>query len=185
MKKVLIFVISIALIASFAVGCSRNAEQPEPSQNNEEQQEQQPQFVEREIVLFYPDGGNNFLLHEFRKVTVKEDIAVEDMVRIVLGELVKGTDNSELKSIVPRETEILSVKLDDDEVTIEFSEEFLAMDYSNKEKKLQTYSVVNSLSELGIKKVNILVKGNPIEEYYTVLADEMPFSRNDELMPSK
>jgi len=50
---------------------------------------------------------------------------------------------------------------------------------------LQVYSTVNSISELDIKNVNILIENNLIQEYYTSLKEEMPFIRNDELIPSK
>jgi len=81
MKKLLVIVICLILIAGFAVGCSKNTQQPDTPQDTTEQQEQPPQFEEKEIVLFYPDTGNNFLLHEFRKITVVENISEEDMVR--------------------------------------------------------------------------------------------------------
>lgn len=185
MKKLLFILISLLLIIGLIAGCSKTAQQQDTPQTAEEQQEQQPQFVEKEIVLFYPDAGNNYLLHEFRKITVNQDIAGEDMVKLVLEELVKGTDNSELKPIIPRDAKILTVELDDPTVTVDFSKNFLAMDYSAKEKQMQVYSVVNTLSELDIEKVNILIEGKAIEEYYTSLKEEMPFIRDDELFPSK
>ena len=185
MKKLFIILIVLALVSSLTIGCAKNKEQQNTAHEPEQPQQQEVQFVEKQIVLFFPDKGNNFLLHEFRKVTVNKDISGENLAKIVLEELVKGTDNTELKSIIPRSTKILSIKLENSVATIDFSEEFAADNYTNKEKLLQVFSVVNSISELGIQKISITVKGKPINEYYTFLKQQMPFSRNDDLIPSK
>lgn len=187
MKKLFIVVLSITLALSLVAGCTKDKIQEENIPQNIEQQqgEQESLYEEKELVLFFPDKGNNFLLHEFRKVTVKKDASKEDLIKIALEELIRGTDNNELKSIIPRETSILTVKAEDSNAIVELTEDFLVDTYTQKEKLLEVFSVVNSITELGIEKITILVKGTPISEYYPFLGQEVSLSRNDDLIPSK
>lgn len=185
MKKLIILAIAVVLIFTLFTGCTKKKEPVETPQEPEKPQEQQTQYEEKEILLFYPDQNSRFLLHEFRKVTVDKDIELKELAQMVLEELIKGTDNSELKSIVPRDAKVLSLDLKGTTATVDLSEEFAIGKYSKKEKLLEVFSVVNTLTELGIEEVNILINGNPVTDYYTSLNLEMPFVRNDELIPSK
>jgi spore germination protein GerM len=184
MKKLLSITIIVLLMLTIFTGCSKKdlpgdlPDQPDP-------QVEQPQFEEKEIVLFFPDMGNNYLLPEFRTVVLEKDISNEDMARIIIEELIKGTDNDQLKSIVPAGVRILDLLVADDTAVLDLSEEFIASDYNNKEKLLEIFAVVNTLSEIGIEEVNITIAGKPIDNYYTALEFEAPFVRNDDLMPSK
>ncbi|MBA1335526.1 MAG: hypothetical protein HPY66_1151 [Firmicutes bacterium] len=185
MKRLLIIVLILALVFTLAVGCKKKEEPIQPPQEQENPQEQESAFEEREILLFYPDQNNNFLLPEFRKVTVQKDIETEDLARLVLEELISGTENSQLKCIVPRNAKLLSVDVYGESIELDFSEDFIVKSYTKREKLLQVFSVVNTLSELGLEEVVILVDGKPVSDIYTSIEYEMPYLRNDELMPSK
>lgn len=185
MKKYIALVMLLVLIITLPMGCKKDDPQSNPTPGQQQPQEQIPEFVEKEILLFYPDIDNNFLLHEFRKVTVEEDTGLEEMVKIVMEQLLKGTANDMLKALVPEDAEILSYELDDGTITIDFSEEFIVSSYNSREELLQIFSVVNTLTELGLEEVNLLVEGDPVMDYYSSIKIDMPFERNDELIPSK
>jgi spore germination protein GerM len=184
MKKLVSIIMIVILILTIFVGCSKK-EEPKDTPGQTEQPPEQPQFEEEEIVLFFPDMGNNYLLPEFRTVVLEKDISDEDMARIIIEELINGTDNDQLRSIIPAGVRILDMMVVDDTAVLDLSEEFIASDYNKKERLLEVFAVVNTLSEMGIEEVNITIAGKPIEDYYTALGFDAPFVRNDDLMPSK
>ena len=184
MKKYIVFALLAALII-LPAGCKKEEPAADPDPEQQQPGEQQTVLVEEEILLFYPDKGGNFLLPEFRKIIIKENAGSNEMVEIVLSELIKGTENEMLDSITPAHAKVLSFGLDGSAITIDFSEDFIVDRYSDREKLLQVYSVVNTLSELGIEEVSIFVDGEPVSDHYTSLETEMPYVRNDELIPSK
>ena len=185
MKKHIILFLVLALVLALPAGCKKDEPQPDPEPQQEQPAEKPPAEMEKEILLFYPDKDNNFLLPEFRKITVEETATQQEMAEMVLKELIKGTSNNMLKPVTSDDTEILSLKLHGGTATVDFSKEFLNDAYSRREKLLQVFSVVNTLSELDIEEVFILVEGEPVTDYYTSLEADMPFIRNDELIPSK
>jgi spore germination protein GerM len=185
MKKYIFLLLVLTLALALPVGCKKDEPQPDPGPQQEQPEEKPPAKVEKEVLLFYPDKDNNFLLPEFRKITVEETAAPQEMSEMVLKELIKGTTNNMLKSVTSGDTKILSLKFHGGTATVDFSKEFLNDAYSRREKLLQVFSVVNTLSELDIEEVFILVEGDPITDYYTSLEADMPFIRNDELIPSK
>lgn len=186
MKKIIALCILFTLILAIPTGCKKTEPRPaDPDPLTESPLEQQPVLIEKGILLFFPDRDGNFLLHEFRKITVKSDIELEDMAKLVLKELIKGTDDEMRKPIIDQKTDILSLKIHGTVTTVDLSGEFIAEGYSDIEKLLQVYSVVNTLSELGLSDVFLLVEGEPITEVYTALGHELPFVRNDDLTPGK
>ncbi len=185
MKKYILLFLVLVLILALPVGCKKDEPQPDPEPRQEQPEEEPPAEVEKEVLLFYPDKGNNFLLPEFRKITVDETAAPQEMAEMVIKELIKGTTNNMLKSVISDNTDILSLRLHGSTATIDFSKEFLNNSYSSREKLLQVFSVVNTLSELDIEEVFILIEGEPVTDHYTSLEADMPFIRNDELIPSK
>lgn len=185
MKKYVLLFLVLVIVLTLPAGCKKNEPQPDPKPQEEQPAEQPPAKVEKEVLLFYPDKDNNFLLPEFRKIMVEETATQQEMAEMVLMELIRGTSNNMLKSITSDDTKILSLKLHGSTATIDFSKEFLNDAYSRREKLLQVFSVVNTLSELDIEEVFILIEGEPVTDYYTSLEADMPFIRNDELIPSK
>jgi spore germination protein GerM len=185
MKKYILLVLALALLFTLPAGCKKEEPTPDPEPMEEQPSEQSPINVEKEILLFFPDKGNNFLLPEFRKIIAADNATTDLIAEMVLEELLRGPSNDMLKPIADKDTKVLSLKLHNDTATVDFSEEFINSGLSSKEKLLQVYSVVNTLSELDIEEVFILIEGDPVTDHYTSLKTEMPFIRDDELIPSK
>lgn len=185
MKKHMLLTLALVLVFTLPVGCKKEEPVPDPGPAEEQPSEQPPANIEKEILLFFPDKGSNFLLPEFKKITVADNASSYLIAEMVLEELIKGPSNDMLKPVAGKDTNIWSLKLHGDTATVDFSEEFINDGLSSREKLLQVYAVVNTLSELDIEEVFILVEGEPVTEYYTSLKADMPFVRNDELIPSK
>lgn len=185
MKRLLIIVVILSLVFTLSVGCKKKEEPVQPPEEQENPQEVESTFEEREVILFYPDQNYNFLLPEFRKVTAKKDIETEDLATLVIEELILGTENSQLKSMVPRDAKLVSVAVSGESAELDFSEAFIVKSYTKREKLLQVFSVVNTLSELGLEEIAIFVDGEPLSDIYTSIEYGMPYLRNDDLMPSK
>lgn len=185
MKKYIALCLFLVLIVAFPTGCKKNSPPPALEQPPGEQIENQPVLIEKEILLLYPDRDNNFLLPEFRKIKVEDDLELESMAELVLEELIKGPSNEMLKSMINRNTEVLSFRIHGTTATVDLSKEFVQDGYNNRDKLFQVFSLVNTLSELGLEEVFLLIEGKPITDHYTLLDYELPFERNDELIPSK
>lgn len=185
MKKYIILVLALALLLTLSAACKKEEPAPDPGPAEEQPSEQPPASVEKEILLFFPDKGSNFLLPEFRKIIVADNAATDLIAEMVLEELIKGPSNDMLKFVTGKNTNILSLKVHGGTATVDFSKEFVNSGLSSKEKLLQVYSVVNTLSELDIEEVFILIEGDPVTDFYASLEAEMPFVRDDELIPSK
>ncbi len=185
MRKYVALCLFLVLTVTFPLGCKREDPQIDPEPPADEPFEEQPTIVEKEILLFFPDRDDNFLLPEFRKITVKEDIQLQELAELALLELIKGTSNDAMRSIIERDTEILSFKLHGTTATVDLSEDFINNNYNNNRKLFQVFSLVNTLTELDIEDVFLLIEGKPVTDYYTALDYSLPFERNDELIPSK
>ena len=90
MKKYILLFLVLVLILALPVGCKKDEPQPDPEPRQEQPEEEPPAEVEKEVLLFYPDKANNFLLPEFRKITVDETAAPQEMAEMVIKELIKA-----------------------------------------------------------------------------------------------
>lgn len=185
MRRYIALCLFLVITVTLPMGCKKEDPQIDPEPPADESIEEQPTFVEKEILLFYPDKDNNFLLHEFRKVTIREDAELQEIAELALTELIKGSSNEMMRSIIERNTKVLSFRLHGTTATVDLSEDFIKNDYNNRERLFQVFSLVNTLAELGLEDVFLLVEGTPVTDYYTALDYNLPFIRNDELIPSK
>jgi hypothetical protein len=184
MKRHILILLVLVLIVTVPAGCKGEEPQPDPGPKTEQTAEKSAKNIEQEIVLLYPDEYKNVLWPEFRKITVKEDISLVEMAETVLEELIKGPEGEFAIPLIDADTEILSLVLQGNNATVDFSKEFIKDGYTDNEKTLQVFSVVNTLSELGIEEVTILVEGKRITDHYISLGSGMSFIRNDEVMPT-
>ena len=127
----------------------------------------------RQLRLYFPDSSGRYLLSEYHTLTLGEDTSPE---RYVVEELLRGPNSSELKSLIPAGTALLSCATVDNVCVVNLSEEFV----SNRpetalEERLAIYTIVNSLTALaGVDSVNLLAEGQPIGTYvYCSLAEPL------------
>ena len=107
---------------------------------------------------------NNYLVKT--KVLLDEN-NLEDNIRSIINNLTVSGETkfpNNLKGIIPKGTKLNNVIIDEDSITLDFSEEFLDIDKELSIKLIE--SIVYSITELDeITKVTITVDGNQLNTY--------------------
>lgn len=133
------------------------------------------------ITLYFSDANQTSLLPEKRRVKAED----KDLLpKMILEELLKGPQNEELISSVPKGTRLLGLEIDKGKIIVNLSREVI--DNFNAGAMGEGYlifSIVNSLTELPkINKVQILVEGNIVESIGGHILLEEPFERAEDLI---
>ena len=107
---------------------------------------------------------NNYLVKT--KVLLDED-NIEDNIKNIISNLTISSNSKfpdNLKAIIPKNTKLNNITIEDDLVIIDFSKELLNIDEELSHKLIE--SIVYSITELNdINRVNITVDSNPLETY--------------------
>lgn len=119
---------------------------------------------EKQINLYFPQKDNMYLQAERRVLTVGRD---KPLAEYVMEELLKSTQNEELKASVPEGTKLLSAVVRNGVCTVDLSGEFVEnRPRSASEQRLTVYSIVNSLTNLeNTEKVIFRIDGMKAEGY--------------------
>ena len=107
---------------------------------------------------------NNYLVKT--KVLLDED-SLEDNIKNIINNLTISSNSKfpdNLKAIIPKNTKLNNITIEDDLVTLDFSKELLNIDEELSHKLIE--SIVYSITELDdINRVNITIDSNPLETY--------------------
>jgi germination protein M len=112
----------------------------------EERKEVQPVPAEEmvEVNLYFSDSQAMYLVAEKRKIS-----QISSLARQAVIELIKGPENSDLYSTIPKGTQVNEVYIADDIVYIDLSEEIFKNHPGGSSGELMTvYSIVNTLTEI-------------------------------------
>ena len=99
-----------------------------------------------------------------RTSIVKSSKNINDQIKEIIETLTINSQKSNyirdgFKPIIPKDTKVLDLKLDNEILTINFSKEFLNVSKENEDKMIE--ALIYSLTELKeIKKIKILVENN-------------------------
>lgn len=142
-----------------------------------------PDKVRYGLKLYFGNPQNNGLTVENRVIITPEQIEE----KIVLEELIKGPRNKTLRSYIPPEVEIISVKTVDGICYVNFSDNLWRDDKNGqKNNALMVWSIVNSLTELEhIYAVQILMEGNKKDISNNFYSLKEPLHRNENLLQQK
>ena len=114
-------------------------------------------FINSEMILYYSDDTGNELKSETRTVYYNRNKQIE---LAVIEELIKGTQSTSLKSILPSNLKIASVTVKNDICYVNFTVDSIDT-FTGANMKLGLYSIVDSLySVCGAKKVQFQVNGD-------------------------
>lgn len=174
MKKYLIFFIII--IAVLAVGIfvlfRSNFIQVEVEDNqtqtkNEiipEEEISDEQLRKTSVNLFFVDKDNKLSI-EKREVDVKE--IVNDPYKVLISMLIKGPENDDYKSLMPKDTQVLSTEKVGDILEINFNKAFV--DNCEKDAKKQELLVKSILMTVGelreIEGIKILIEKKSVGSF--------------------
>ena len=107
---------------------------------------------------------NNYLVKT--KVLLDEEL-LEDNIKNIISNLTVSSNSKfpdKLNAIIPKNTKLNNITIEDDIVTLDFSKELLNIDEELSTKLIE--SIVYSITELdSITKVNIMVESTPLETY--------------------
>ncbi|HEY8489255.1 MAG TPA: GerMN domain-containing protein [Thermaerobacter sp.] len=132
------------------------------------------------ITLFY--GSRSGLLDPWPwRRTVDRPQRTADLARIALENLLEPPANSPFVSVLPKGTRVLSVSVDDSQQTayVNFSEEFIKNHPGGSYGEGVTiHAIVQTLTGIpGIRRVQILVEGKPVETLAGHIAIDQPLER--------
>ena len=110
-----------------------------------------------------------------------DDELVENNIKSIINNLTINAETkfpNNLKGVIPKGTKLNDVNIDEDLVTLDFSEEFLDINENLSTKLIE--AIVYSITELdNITKVNITVEGNLLNTYpNTIYKIYFPLTRD-------
>ncbi|NBJ14673.1 MAG: spore gernimation protein [Dehalobacter sp. 4CP] len=171
-----LFVSFMFLALVSLAGCQSQTEPtPEPSP------EPEPPAVETmKVAVYYLKDSNNemYLVREVHEIPKSTGVA-----RAALEELINGIPvTTGAFKVLPANTKILEVNIENGLATIDFSEEVLHANVGASGETLGIASIVNTLTEFPtIKKVQFIVNGkaeNGMDWWGHVGLSEQPFARD-------
>jgi germination protein M len=116
------------------------------------------QVNNKKINLYFTNQNNSKILQETREIFAEKD---DNLAAILINELLKGPVSSDLKNVIPKETQLLGVKTEDSLVTVNFSKEYYNTDSVGE--IIARHSVGSTLFGLpNIEEVQILVEGQEL-----------------------
>lgn len=169
-KIVIIFTVILILILLGGYFAIKYAKQKQEKENKVDEYTPQEEISEEQlrqtiVSLYFPSKETKELIPEARLVDIKEIINDPYDKLVVL--LIEGPKSEKEESVISKETKLLKSYMEDDCVTLDFSQEFLNYDKTNeKTKENMVNSIVNTLTQLTeVNKVKILIEGNQNNEF--------------------
>lgn len=113
-------------------------------------------YERAELRLFFADGEGQHLVEKVENVTYNSNISMD---RLVVDNIVRGPDSTDVYATVNPATVVNSVMTQDGICYVNLSDDLLNKT-TNVSDEVLIYSIVNSLTEIGnINKVQILIDG--------------------------
>lgn len=153
-KRFTILLITAVLITGLMLtGCAVD-EEPEPinDENDEVKME--------EITLYFMKVTETAFLTEEEVREVEGPVDPE----IIGQELLKGPESEELDRIIPEDTKLLGVEVENSTAYVDFSKEILDAELGSEAENVLVTSIVWSFTELPeVDAVQILVEGDKVD----------------------
>ncbi len=166
-RKIFILILTFIFIGTVFLGCTQGAQRNVESKETEERNEMVEKLMNKEEeknqniyqVYFIRSTDTSFVLEgetrEFSQVVTPE---------ILAGELLKGPQNEELSKTIPDETEIISVSVASNVVTLDFTKEITMGRLGSEAEMLTIHSIFQTMTQLpDVDAVQILIEGEKVE----------------------
>lgn len=130
----------------------------------------------KQTALYFPEKSTGRLKKETRTVKIIDQQPLE---QYIINELISGTQDDELISVLDKTTTLLSVDTYKDICFVNFKSDFAEKNSGSEEKeKMIIYSIVASLTELShIRRVQFLLDGKKADKFGSISISN-PFTRN-------
>ncbi len=135
-------------------------------------------FETIEYPFYFADDSGN--LEEEKRIIHYSSSS--EKLQTVLKQLIAGTKNSNLNSVIAPDTKVLSSKIENGLCTVNFSKKF---NYSvdNVLPDTSIYTIVNTLCGLnGVTSVKINIEGDTESYYLDTIDLSVPFERREDLI---
>lgn len=122
----------------------------------------------KENIVYLLDNDN----YVSKVISYYDENSIEDLIRKKIEVLTKGSEElNDFKPLIPKNTKINSLKIEKDNIYIDFSNELLTINKYIEEKMIE--AIVYSLTEInGINNIYISVEGKKLDDY------DYPLTRN-------
>lgn len=138
-------------------------------------------YEKTKLRLYFADESGTKLVEAVRPKVYNSNISME---KLVVEELIKGPNNSEIYPTVNPDTKVISVTVKDGTCYVNLDENFLVQPY-NVSGEVTIYSIVNSLAELpNVNKVQFSINGSTDVMYREKISLTTVFERNLEVVGS-
>lgn len=132
----------------------------EPPNENPNASEENPETEEKpkevEVLLYFADA-NIVNLSSEKRIFKNNDSLAESVVQAIID----GPEDKDLCTLLPADTEIISVSVSGNLCTVDLNDEFTNFTGGTSMENLAVYSVVNSICSIdGISRVKINIEGN-------------------------
>ena len=148
-----------------------------PTQKNVTKKEKQ------EVVLYFSDANERFLIPEKRYITKEE--SPEDKAKEIVKALLDGS-KMKLVNTFPEKATLESIKIDNRQIAyVSFDENLIKFHPGGSASEMATiYSLVNSLTRniSSIKGVKLLIGGKEVESIKGHIDTKQPFNMNKDLL---
>ena len=167
-KRILILIIIILIIIRgivFALTRNNNQEITESEQIQEytpEEEISSQQLRETTLTLFFLDKETQELKSEGKLIDSSN--LLQDPYKLIVQYLIDGPTSDTLETVFPENTRIIDASIEQNCVTLNFSEELL--NYQDDTQKYNIInSILNSLTQLTeVNSIKFLINGEPAEQ---------------------
>ena len=133
------------------------------------------------IALYFGERDKHALLKEDRTVTIttaKEEDDTNGRAELLLTELINGPTESRCTPVLPEETKVNSVKVENGLARVDFSKTFTDnYNLETMEPTLTVNAILATLTRLdGVERVKITVDGQPLKLGTTTYSDALTVS---------
>jgi hypothetical protein len=169
MSLLIIFTIGYAFFNIFYENHLNNDEMPIPPF---------PDKKKYALKLYFGNAQNDGLASEKRIIISSEKKEEE----LILEELIKGPRNKMLNMLIPKDTQMISVKTVEGICYVNFSKDVLNVTWGKMDQEMMVWSIVNSITEVDyIHGVQILVEGNK-KGFKPIYSMKDPLFRNEKFI---
>lgn len=131
------------------------------------------------LTLYFSNSTGDKLIEEQREVVYTTSTS---MSRLVLEQLIAGPKTEGLSPVLPSDTKLLNITVQEGVCYVNLDASFMTSAVSTIEV-IPIYAIVNSLAELpSISKVQIAINGETNKKYREVVALDVLFERNLDLV---
>lgn len=122
------------------------------------------------ISLYFQDIETKEIVKESRLIDSKN--LLKNPYEELLNMLINGPENGNFQGVIPNDTKINEIKIENNVAIVNFSEEFINNVNDDIQKRNIIESIVKTLTELTeVNGVKILINGNEVDSFIDVGLD--------------